>query len=353
MVAGALASRRLRPGCNAWTVRSTETATNTAKRESMKWMMLGRKPRPGHRPGVLSNSAVRLACLVLTLILPGTCLMAQVLRITNAVLLSWPEPTQEQIVVGSDSSTGPVWTPWPEPIFKRHGEICMSVPTTASQQFFKLVRGNQFLDDYSDVLLPYTNRVPYSNWVSAASGFNYQITNGTYRIARQGPWPSGTDSGALTIPMPYVLVRDFSTSVDILGWTNNTTNWNVVYLMARSRWVSGGGIADSGALDLNPSDGPPGSFRLLLSANGTEARGPLFDGQQNPPPYRLQFSGLGTHLSLRVVSLTTGQILKEMSRNDSVLTEGFVGIWVANAALRASESYTITLDNLFISGTRL
>jgi hypothetical protein len=317
----------------------------------MKEMILDNKCKPAHARGRGGGTAVLLGGLVLALTLPGTDLRAQVPDITKSVLLSWPEPTQEQIVVGSGSPTGPVWTPWPEPIFKRFGQMCMTVPTTASQQFFKTVRGNQFIDNYSDTQLPYTNRVAYSNMVSPASGFEFQVTNGTYRIVRQGPWLPGTTNGAATIPMPYVVVRDFSTSVDILGWTNTTTNWNVLYIAARMSWAPS---MDGAALDLNPSDGPPGSFRLLMTTWGKEeARGPIFDGQQNPPPYRLQFSGVGHHLSFRVLSLTTGQVLGEMSSEDSILTQGFVAFWINNPALKVSESYAITLDNLLITGTRL
>src|SRR5512135_87546 len=130
--------------------------------------------KPGPPP---SKPAALLACLVLALTVPGIGLKAQVPDISRAVLLSWPEPTQEQIVVGTDSvASNAVWTPWPEPIFKRFGQMCMTVPTTASQQFFKTVRGNQFIDNYSDTQLPYTNRVAYSNMVSAASGFEFQVT---------------------------------------------------------------------------------------------------------------------------------------------------------------------------------
>src|SRR5512139_180898 len=103
------------------------------------------KPEPARGP--CGRSAALLACLALALTLPAICLQAQVLDISKSVLLSWPEPAQEQIVVGSDSPTGPVWTPWPEPIFNRFGQMCMTVPTTASQQFFKPVLGRQFVDD--------------------------------------------------------------------------------------------------------------------------------------------------------------------------------------------------------------
>ena len=50
--------------------------------------------------------------------------------------------------------------------------------------------------------------------------------------------------------------------------------------------------------------------------------------QQIPPPYRLQFSVVDTNISFRVLSLTTGQVIRQMSRNDSNFTQGFVGVWI-------------------------
>jgi hypothetical protein len=82
---------------------------------------------------------------------------------TVACLACWSQDTaEEQIVVGASSlASDAVWTPWPEPIFKRHGELCMAVPTTATQQFFKLVPGTQFIDDFSDPQEPFAVRNPW------------------------------------------------------------------------------------------------------------------------------------------------------------------------------------------------
>ncbi len=310
-------------------------------------MILDKICKPGHARGARCKSAALLACLVLALTFPGTCLKAQVPEISKAVLLSWPEPTQEQIVVGSDSlASNAVWTPWPEPIFKRFGQMCMAVPTTASQQFFKPVPGTQFIDDVSDFQLPYTNRCAYSNWTGY--GWDYLVTNGTYRIARQGP---GIAKWGFAAPLPWVEVRDFTTSVDILDWVASGTNWNRFYLAARAVWTGpGGGPAYAGGLSLN--DPGPGKVRLRTICFTSSFEGASFDFQQYPPPYRLQFSGVGTNMSSRVLSLTTGQILAEMSVTDTNLTQGFTTLLPYSPALNASESHAITLDNYFVSGTK-
>jgi hypothetical protein len=270
-------------------------------------------------------------------------LHAQLTNIEKAVLLSWPEPAQEQIVVGSDSLTGSVWTPWPEPIFKRFGQMCMTVPTTASQQFFKLVPGTQFIDDYSDYILPYTNRCAYSNWTGY--GWDYLVTNGTYRIARQGP---GIAKWGFAAPLPWVEVRDFTTSVDILDWVASGTNSNSFYLAARGVYWKGVGY--EGGLEFN--DPGPGTVRLRMICYTNFFEGPSFDFQQYPPPYRLQFSGVGTRMSSRVLSLTTGQILAVMNVTDTNLTQGFATLLPYSPVLNGSESHAITLDNYFVSGTK-
>ncbi len=150
--------------------------------------------KPGHPPG---KPAALLACLVLALTVAGTGLKAQVLDESRAVLLYWPEPTQEQIVVGADSlASNAVWTPWPEPIFKRFGQMCMAVPTTASQQFFRTALGRQFLDDFSETWGPFTNRDSYMHWFRQP-GEDWFVTNGTLRVNVN----LSTDAGFLLLPV--------------------------------------------------------------------------------------------------------------------------------------------------------
>ncbi len=222
----------------------------------------------------------------------------------------------------------------------------MSVPTTASQQFFKLVPGTQFYDDFSDFKLPYTNRCAYSN--GTLYGWNYLITNGTYRIARQGP--ANGPTWGLAAPLPWVEVRDFATSVDILDWVASGTNYNSLFVGARFVWKGlYGGLGYGAGLRLTPS---LGTVRLRMICATDEFDGPSFDFQQKPPPYRLQLSGVGTRITSRVLSLTTGEILAELSVTHTNLTHGFVALSPFGPALGASESHAITLDNYFVSGTR-
>jgi hypothetical protein len=119
------------------------------------------KPTNRHPPG--AKTAVLLVSFVLA---AGTigCLWAQELTvsITNSARLEWPVPAEDCIVVGANSlASNAVWTPWPEPIYKRFGELCMAVPTTTTQQYFKLVPGTQFIDDFLDPQEPFAVRNPW------------------------------------------------------------------------------------------------------------------------------------------------------------------------------------------------
>ena len=88
------------------------------------------------------------------------------ITIAKSVLLAWSENTMnEQIIVGASALESAVWTPWPEPVFNHRGFVSLAVPTSATQQFFKLVPGVQFLDDFKPLpQWPYTARgewIPY------------------------------------------------------------------------------------------------------------------------------------------------------------------------------------------------
>lgn len=219
------------------------------------------------------------------------------LDIANSVLLSWPANTEkEQVVVGADSPTGPVWTPWPEPIFKRFGQMCMTVPTTATQQYFKLVPGTQFADDFSDCSGPFTNRSP---WVPLFQdpGEEWVVTNGVLQLKCNPPTggtalcPLGTNEEAY--------LRDSYMSVDILDWVASATTKSGFSLNARARMVSTGGATTyMGGLTHN-HDGIPGKVRPWIWNGSEYIRGTDFYLQDYPLPYRLQFSVVGPRLQLQ------------------------------------------------------
>jgi len=322
----------------------------------MKRKILENKRKPGHARGRRGRTAALLGGLVLALTLPGTGLRAQVPEISKSVLLSWPEPTQEQIVVGSDSLTGPVWTPWPEPIFKRFGQVCMAVPTTASQQYFKAVLGRQFADCFSDCWGPFTNRNSWTPWFTPLTT-EWIVTNGVLRVCLPQGHVTNAWEGLALCPLGATNVeanlRDVSVSVDILDWgTSSSSMWSSFYLFARGYVVgptSGNGYF--GGLVLNADGIPRRIVPFILTPSG-ETRGATLDIAEIPPPYRLQFSVLGTKLSFRVLNPATGQLIREVPPvYHSQFTNGIVGLFFRGDS-ETSEGYTNTVDNFFVSGTK-
>ena len=314
----------------------------------MKTMILDNKCKPVHARGGRGRTAALLGGLVLALTLPGTGLRAQVPDISKAALLSWPEPTEEQIVVGATNLVpGAVWTPWPEPIFKRFGQMCMTVPTTASQQFFKLMPGRQFSDDFSEKWGPFTNRNSYKDWFKDP-GEAWIVTNGVLQLT------GITDSILVLAPLgtnAAAYLGDFYVSVDLLDWVSGGTNSSAFWLGGRCEKLGDYyGVGYFGGLTLN-ADGIPGRSGLWINNNDTITLGPHFDMQQNPLPYRIQFSGVGTNLSLRLLNLTNGQLIQEVNANDSTLTNGWVALGIEGWPGLVYR-FTFTVDNFLATGTK-
>lgn len=270
-------------------------------------------------------------------------------EITNSVLLSWSENTaEEQIVVGADSlASNAVWTPWPEPIFKRQGQLCMTVPVTAQQQFFKLVPGTQFIDDFSDPTEPFATRspwVPYF-WVSGdSSRFSLTVTNSAFRIRTLSPPLDGRIVIAPPGPLADLPVfRDFSASVDILNFT--ASGFAEFYIFGRGHIpipFPGDSNGYLGIIHLNPS---PAVIGIWDGIGGHS--GPPFT-YDPAARYRLQFSAVGTKLTVRLVNLTTGQNL-EQTLALGTFSQGYVTLAVGSTP---GGSYDITLDNFFVTGTK-
>ena len=299
--------------------------------------------RPGHAPG---KAAVLLAGLAL---MGGTTfvLHAQLLSIEKAGLIAWPDPTEEQIVVGSDSPTGPVWTPWPEPIFKRFGQMCMAVPTVATQQYFKLVPGRQFVDDFSDAWGPFTNRNSWAPLLQDATTEEWVVTNGVLQVKCNSGFQYGF---ALLPPGMNVLTRhrDFCIAVDVLDWVTSGTNWSGIMLLGRADTSTL--INYSGGLQLNRG-GIPGKVLPFIHwdiPTTTSIRGSTNDVQL---PYRLQFSGVGSRLTLRVLNPTNGQLIEELNTTNAPLAIGVAALYF-EGRFNAGDSFTIKVDNFFASGTK-
>lgn len=270
-----------------------------------------------------------------------------VINITNSVLLSWPENTvEEQIVVGTDSLSNAVWTPWPEPIFKRNGQLCLAVPATAQAQYFKLVPGTQLLDDFngpSGLVASRNPWVPYFIDTNDIPRFSFEITNGTFRVHTITPPINGRVGFAFPgYPPGSPIFGDFTASVEIVGFTASGAYPSIV-------------ISGRGTLDLpfpGTSHAYLGSFSLLPCRIG------IWDGANavwGPPVvydrtarHRLQFSAVDDALTLRLVNLKTGRTF-EQKLVTRTFSHGDVGLMVLGAA---GAPYDITLDNFLLTGTK-
>jgi hypothetical protein len=275
-------------------------------------------------------------------------------EITNSVLLSWSENTaEEQIVVAASSlASNAVWTPWPEPIFKRQGQLCMTAATTTNQQFFTLVPGTQFFDDFSAAKEPFGTRHPWVQyyWDPADSNrFTWDTATGSLRVLASRSGSSG--QGVALPPGPDVLVRDFWASVDILDWGASTnTNERSVGLAVRGT-INRTNVPNSngyiGELWLNPA-GSVGKAVLNIYASSDDP-GPPFNLEMGTD-YRLVFSGTGNQLTLRLFKRDDmRQPVAARSRTSYMFAYGPVSLWIANYG---HNLYDFTLDNFFVTGTK-
>ncbi|HOW64062.1 MAG TPA: hypothetical protein P5186_12285 [Candidatus Paceibacterota bacterium] len=282
------------------------------------------------------------------------------LEITNSVCLSWPENTmEEQVVVSADSVPSSKWTLCPEPVFRRGGMLCVAVPITQTEQYFKTVPGFQFSDSFSDTQPPFTNRNSYVNLFPKPE-HEVTINNGVLRIGFQGPmeWAAIL----LANPMYPAAVRDFYTSVDILSWTTSSNQWSNVLLAARGRDFPNAAEGYLAGLHLNqgagsPTYGVPGDIESVIGRASFDPpvkftwHGSRFNIRDIPPPYRLEFSGVGSTLTLRVLKLPTQEVIQQVTMTDTVFTQGWCGLYM-EMPYNLAESHEATLDNYFVTGKK-
>jgi len=294
-----------------------------------------------HRAG--TKTAVLLVSFVLA---AGTvvCLNAQELTvsITNSARLEWPVPAEDCIVVGANSlASNAVWTSWPEPIYKRFGELCMAVPTTNTQQFFKLVPGTQFIDDFDSPKWPYASKgewVPY--FYSSADATRFEVTHvdDALRIRTVNP---AVDGRVLVLPPgPDVVLADFYASVDITDWPVRGT-FGIGARGQRAANFPGDSNGYIGQVTRNPA-------QLVIWDGGSDVPGPAFT-YDPATDYRLVFSGVGRDLSLRLVNRTTGSNVCQMTVRNSRWSQGMVLFWADSGR---GGSYDITVDNFYATGTK-
>lgn len=269
-----------------------------------------------------------------------------VLGVAPSVMLSWGVDTmEEQVVLASESLENPLWRVLPEPVFLRQGSVCSQAPVLSGHRFFKLSPGVQFVDDFSDAREPFATRNAYvATWDLPEDTIT--VGGGVLRLVTEGPTPAGY---VLEPPHAPVEAKDFHMSVDILDWKTTGNVWSVVSLLARGVYTgpdSGNGYL--GMLLMN-ANGTPGKVQLRMFVDGSETSGRTFDWVPGEG-CRLEFSGVGKRLELRVTNLKTQAFVQDMTLSGTSLTRGFTGLWISMES-GVRQSHEIVLDNLSITGT--
>ncbi len=278
----------------------------------------------------------------------------EIARATNGVDLTWQLPLEEQIVVQATNLAGP-WCPCPQPCTRTTNDLfCLTLPCDSPQQFFKLTPGLQFTDDFSSAVPSWTSWFydpPEDQWI---------VTNGVLQVSLSEEHDTNSFGGLALCPLGIqtnveAVLEDFCASVDILDWVTSGTNWSSVLLFGRGIIHSDWGEGYFGGLVLNYK-GIPGLVEPSLAGPAGSLHGETFYLHEFPPPYRLQCSMVGTKASFRVLRVATGQLIRQLnfdvsSTPDPILTNGIVGLWFRGRT-DEHDSYTTTVDNFFLSGTK-
>jgi hypothetical protein len=271
------------------------------------------------------------------------------LVITNSVLLSWPARSSEtNVVVVATSIEGP-WVPLLEPTFRRLNELCVAVPTTATQRFYRLKPGFQVFDDASGVPVAWEYEADPG---VGHEGMTLTHTNGAVRVRSDASkaemcwyWPQGAPTG-LVDPPSQEEHRDFACSIDILDWGAGI-NSNVS-LTGRATWPDAlysacygaidftGGMADSLFIDIDYGDAT-----FVRSSPCRMTRGKA---------YRLVFTGVGDRFTLELFEINgaSAPVASLTATSDKVPS----GVGMPPGFHGGGVNGDVTLDNLRFVGVR-
>jgi len=210
-----------------------------------------------------------------------------------------------------------------------------------------LVPGTQFSDDFSDPKHPFATRNPWR--MRNRNAEEFIIADGVLRV--EWPWPGGPLGFGAIPPEPDVVVADSYSSVDILEWKVGGNGFSNCGIAARVNRIPGGPFGGGGGgLDRNRNR--EGEVEPWISWTSTVEYGPAFQIAQNPPPYRLVLSVVGSDWSFQVISLTTKKVIAELTRQSAEGTEGMPALWIGAGAGTPDKSCSITMDNFFVTGTK-
>lgn len=271
------------------------------------------------------------------------------LGITNrVVLLSWPARSDEtNVVVVATSPQGP-WVPLLEPTFRRLDELCVAVPTTEAEQYFRLKPGFQVFDDASGVPVPWD----YQADAAGQEGMTLTHTNGAVRIQGDASkaevcfyWPHGAPTGWIA-PLRQEEHGDFACSIDILSWGEYiNSNVSLTGRFWSTSETSGAcygyvdftnGTAESLVLYIDDPSAPPEQVTRCRTTRGKA--------------YRLVFTGVGDRFGLQLfeVAGASAPVASVTMTNSSVPS----GIGMTPGYHMGGVNGDLTVDNFRFVGVR-
>jgi len=271
----------------------------------------------------------------------------EIAQTSNGVALSWMLPMEEQILVEADLLSGP-WRPCPIPPSLTGGTLCVESPCLAQQNFYKLVLGTRFSDDFSGTKPPW---LPCFFEDEDTNRWALTETNGVFRVQALAAPADPGGRMAIFPPGPWVEFKDFWASIDILdlhasldarvgiiarfgGDPGNCPGNNNGYIAAlRPNWE---GVKNRAILAFARPPDP------LIT-------GPVFTFKPGTP-YRLIFSGVGQQFSVELIDLESGQpAVAPLLVTKSVISQGATCLWISS---QGDPGFDVTFDNFFITRTK-
>lgn len=229
----------------------------------------------------------------------------------------------------------------------------MAAPITTAQQwtqpaqYFKLVPGTQFSDDFSHLKPPFTGRNPWQPVFlnsGDASRFAFSIAGEAFQIETVALPLNG--QVAILQPEGGSVMRDIYATVDILDWAS--TSESALGIAGR---VQGGlGHVDNaylGSVRMNPATG---TGQLWFFNGESDVQGSAAFPIATDSDYRLQLLIVGSQLTLQLFDVADPPTpVAQGFLQDSRFSRGRVALWVNT---RGGSGYRRTVDNFFVTGTK-
>ncbi|MCP5522267.1 MAG: hypothetical protein H7A46_12045 [Verrucomicrobiales bacterium] len=264
----------------------------------------------------------------------------------DSVCLTWAPTGEECIVVCAESPDGP-WTPVPVPIREVDGQHHAVVRCSDQQKYFRLAKGLCFTEGFEATDLEGWTVL---HWDPATEGIIIpEVSCGALRI--HGP-NAGFDSPLIALYRTDRALADFGLSLDILDWAHEDGAGANLAMIARL----------DPAFDPSSRVDPQAYFGcLVMSDNQDRRKSNLgfytkypddwdyspFERTDAAKDYRIEFTGVGNKLTLRLFELGSGRLVHEFQEHYNKRDSGLVGFYVVDH----DPTVDFRVDNFIAVGT--